>query len=298
MRELFYKIIYNGYINSVLLRMNKLVNTIFPGSIKLSPSGMISMPTEGARIIFYTNQTSYITQFIYWNGYKKFEYSIIFLDLIKKVESFYDIGANIGYFSFLAVSANKNIKVTCFEPSNGAWHYLKKNIEANNFIGNITAEKIALLDTEGEVDFYEVQNRKYKYLQYNLSGEASTAGTGHHPNFNKYSVTSTTLDKYVERNKVNKIDLIKIDTEGCEHLILKAAAYTIEKFQPIIICETLFEVIEDKLESIMKTHNYRFFNHDGDRLVEVYSISRTQDNGVRNCFFVPTSKIHLIEKYL
>ncbi len=126
MRELFYKIIYNGYINSVLLRMNKLVNTIFPGSIKLSPSGMISMPTEGARIIFYTNQTSYITQFIYWNGYKKFEYSIIFLDLIKKVESFYDIGANIGYFSFLAVSANKNIKVTCFEPSNGAWHYLKK----------------------------------------------------------------------------------------------------------------------------------------------------------------------------
>lgn len=298
MRELFYKIIYNGYINSVLLKMNKLVNTIFPGSTKLSPSGKISLQTEESKIIFYTNQTSYITQFIYWNGYKKFEYSIIFLDLIKKVGSFYDIGANIGYYSFLAVSANKNIKVTCFEPSNGAWHYLNKNIEANNFIGNITPEKIALLDTEGEVDFYEVQNKKYQYLQYNLSGEASTAGTGHHTNFNKYTVTSTTLDKYVERNKVNNIDLIKIDTEGCEHLILKAAANTIEKFQPIIICETLFEVIEDKLESIMKTHNYRFFNHDGDKLVEVDTINRTQDNGVRNCFFVPTSKIHLIEKYL
>ena len=68
--------------------------------------------------------------------------------------------------------------------------------------------------------------------------------------------------------------------------------------KPIIICETLFQTIEQELEEIMTAHKYRFFNHTSEGLVEVNSIQREEDNEIRNCFFVPPSKIKFIEEFL
>jgi len=68
--------------------------------------------------------------------------------------------------------------------------------------------------------------------------------------------------------------------------------------KPIVICETLFNVIEDELEKIMKSYGYLCFNHTINGLQQVETITRTRDNGIRNCFFVPPSKIELIEPFI
>lgn len=47
----------------------------------------------------------------------QFEYTDIFVRLIRKVEGFYDIGANIGYYSLLAASENAQITIVGFEPA-------------------------------------------------------------------------------------------------------------------------------------------------------------------------------------
>lgn len=99
MKQILFQIIYNSSINMVLRNLNKLFYPILPKWIKLPPSGKMSITSSnGKPLKILTNQTNYLTQLVYWNGYESFEYTEIFIKLIKKINTFYDVGANIGYY--------------------------------------------------------------------------------------------------------------------------------------------------------------------------------------------------------
>ncbi len=299
MIQIFYKIIYNNNINILLRNISKIFKPILPEKLRIPPTGILKIKNEeGKTLKIKTNQTNYLTQLVFWNGYLNFEYTDIFVKLIKKVNVFYDIGANIGYYSLLAAFENKNIKVVGFEPATGPLYYFMENVMINDF-KNINVESLALSHKEGEITFYEIKNKKYKYLTHNLAGESNagtkTIGRNYIPN----EVKTTTFDQYITKANENKIDLVKIDTEGTENLILENANIVLGEMKPIIICETLFNTIEADLERIFKSYGYEFYNHIEDKgLVKFESIIRKEDNGVRNCFFVHPSKYHLIEEFV
>lgn len=296
--DLIYKIIYNNSLNFLLRNCNLLIYPVLPKKIKLPPSGILKLKTKSGVIKIATNQTSYLTQVLFWNGYKNFEYSEIFEKLSKKTDLFLDIGSNIGYYSLLAAKSNPKMKIYAFEPALGPKFYLNKNIHINNLSKNISAVDLALSNTNGKIDFYEVQSLKYKYLKHNLAGEGNAGTKKTSRNFIKNQVDAITLDDFLKNQNINKIDLIKIDTEGTEIDILTSGIETIKKYQPIIICETLFNTIEDKLESYFKALDYEFYNHHKKGLKKVSSINRKIDDGIRNCFFVPKSKLNLIEEFI
>ena len=296
--QIIYKIIYQKTINKVLRNLNKLMISILPKKIKLPPSGSIEIKnSSGKTLKIETNQTSYLTQLIFWNGYTNFEYTDIYTKLIKKIGVFYDIGANIGFYSLIAEMENDNIKVVGFEPATGPLHYFKENVKVNN-LKNIKVEPLALSEKEGKITFHEIKNQKYKYLEHNLAGESNAGSKTKGRNYVLTDVNTTTLDKYVKDNHVDNIDLMKMDTEGTEHLILEQSQHVLSIMKPIIICETLFNTIEPQLESILSSYGYEFYNHVGNGLKKVEHITRTEDNGVRNCFFVHPSKSHLIEEFI
>jgi hypothetical protein len=126
MKQIFYKFIYNRYFNIILRNINKAFIRILPNWVRIPPSGKIRIKCNDKKIIFATNQTSSVTQIIYWYGFMNFEYTNIFIDLIKKVNTFYDIGSNIGFYSVISAIENPNITVVSFEPASGPLHYLKK----------------------------------------------------------------------------------------------------------------------------------------------------------------------------
>jgi len=159
-------------------------------------------------------------------------------------------------------------------------------------------ESLALSHKEGEIEFYEIKNSKYKYLEHNLAGESNTGSKTKGRNFHLNMVNTTTLNNYVKLNKAQNIDLIKMDTEGTENLILENSKQVLTKMKPILICETLYNTIEKDLEKIMGSLGYEFYNHTELGLKKVKSIIRKEDNGVRNCFFVHPSKYHIIEKFV
>jgi len=298
MKQLLYKLIYSDSLNPILRNLNRFFKLLLPEATKLPPAGQIKLKNEvGKALIIKTNQTSYLTQLLYWNGYRNFEYTNLFLKLIKKADVFYDIGANIGYYSLLAVMENETIEVVGFEPASGPLHYFNANVLVNNYT-NIQVESLALSHQEGEITFYEVKNKKYSYLEHNLAGESNAGSKTEGRNFVPNIVKTTTLDTYVKKNQQKPIDLIKMDTEGTEHFILQHANTVLTEMKPIIICETLFDTIEGELEKIMLQYGYEFYNHTKNGLEKVTTIIREKDNGVSNCFFVHPSKKHLITEFV
>lgn len=296
--QYFYKIIYQKHINYVLRHLNLILKNFFLNKIKIPPSGILNLKTDSGIIKIATNQTSYLTQLLFWNGYKNFEYSTIFESLAKNIDSFLDIGSNIGYYSLIACKANSKIKAYAFEPALGPKHYLNKNIVLNKLERQIKPVDLALSDTIGNIDFYEVESLKYKNLKYNLAGEGNAGTKTTSRNFIKNTVTATTLERFVKTEEISKIDLIKIDTEGTEIHILNSGIEIIKSYEPIVICETLFNTIEAELDDYFETLNYQFYNHTPKGLEKVSTIKRSIDNGVRNCFFVPKSKLHLIKNFI
>lgn len=81
-----------------------------------------------------------------------------------------------------------------------------------------------------------------------------------------------TLDIFCQEHQIPKVDLIKIDTEGSEKQILKGAAETIKKYQPIICCSA-YHFKDDKiaipklLSEISGNYQYRLLKRDEEVLI-------------------------------
>lgn len=118
MMELFFRsIIYAPKLNWAIRNINYLFSPILPDKIKIHPSGKLKEPLKNyPHFYLKTNQTSFLTKEIFWKKAENFKYSELFIGLIKKMDAFFDVGANIGYNSILGCQINPNLKAYAFEP--------------------------------------------------------------------------------------------------------------------------------------------------------------------------------------
>lgn len=284
-------------VNRILRNINKQLSGIT--SFRLRPFGILNVRYKsGISFKMATNETSSVTKLLFWRGPDNYEYTSIFEQLVTRCKTFLDIGANTGYYALLAAVKNPSARVFAFEPASAPYHYLLENIRINR-LQTVKAFPIALSDKEGEIEFFEVDNPANYHSKFNLAGTGTLKGEDMaDQRFVTRKVPTTTLDKWIDAEKVDGIDLMKIDTEGTENLILNGADNLLRQQQPIIICEILYNVIEDKLQRIMEQYDYRFFNYRNGRLYETPSLVRSQDNGFRDCFFVPATKVDWIKPFL
>jgi hypothetical protein len=77
-----------------------------------------------------------------------------------------------------------------------------------------------------------------------------------------YNVDIITIDSFVKDAGLDRVDFIKIDTEGFEKEIIRGASETIKKFFPIIACSA-YHLKNDKVDipklvlSINPNYKYR-----------------------------------------
>jgi FkbM family methyltransferase len=142
-----------------------------------------------------------------------------------------DIGAYCGLYT---LTASKKVgpkgRVIAFEPTSYQMRRLRSNL-ALNLAKNVTAEKLALGDAEGQSDFFVAPGGFAGFSSLRAPGaiEAPTFRT---------RVNVTTLDAYLSRKKVTKVDFIKIDVEGGELDVFKGASNLLrQKPRPVILCE-------------------------------------------------------------
>ena len=74
------------------------------------------------------------------------------------------------------------------------------------------------------------------------------------------TVPLTTLDRFVRENGLDRVDLVKIDTETTEPQVLRGMNETIRRHKPFIVCEVLKgRGSEQPVEELVRSFGYRSY---------------------------------------
>ena len=143
---------------------------------------------------------------------------------------FIDVGANMGYCSLLmSKTVGEDGKVFAIEPSERDFLRLVDNVSLNK-LDNVNVYRLAISNKSG---IAKISIAPEERSALNTLGEAfSNKGI---EELRTEEVSSTTLDKFVEQEEINRIDVIKMDIEGSEFKALKGARNSIEKYRPTLI---------------------------------------------------------------
>ena len=296
---MFYKIVYHGGVNRILREVLFPFSKLFNKRL-IAVSGKLNVKlNEHVQFDLLTNQTCFVTQDLYYLGAERYEFTELLSYLVKDSEVFFDIGANIGYFTVLASKINPNLKVYSFEPSTGPLHFLRKNVVLNRIDNQVEVVGKAVAEVNDTLTFYSVVSEKYPWVEHNLNGSHSLQNEHGRKKSREYPVETVSLEQFISERQLTRLDLIKLDTECTEHLILDSSVEVINQYRPIIISE-IYNVIKPEVQRVReKMHGYNLYQMENDKLVLRRSIlDENSLQGESNFVFCPQEKMDLIQDYI
>jgi FkbM family methyltransferase len=165
----------------------------------------------------------------YWMGTYEKEVAELFAEYAKKSNVVYDLGANIGYYSLIAVKSvgGKGI-VYAFEPFPQNTKILKQHKILNN-ADNLIIFESAVSDKTGKVSFSNSVNN----VANTICSESPIFLEG-----KTIEVETVTLDNLLILKEIEPPQLIKIDVEGAEYKVLLGANSLIMDHRPVIFLST------------------------------------------------------------
>lgn len=119
-----------------------------------------------------------------------------------------DIGANMGGFTVYAAQTCPNSKIYCFEPEERNFGILMRNIAINSLEARVHASQCAVASSTG-----------YRAMAIGSSPTNSLVMNGACEK--RQAVRCTTLREIFEQQKLETVDLLKMNCEGAEYEILE-----------------------------------------------------------------------------
>jgi FkbM family methyltransferase len=145
-------------------------------------------------------------------------------------DTFFDIGANLGWYSLVLGKKAPGGRIYAFEPIPSTIEVLEKNIELNK-LENIESIRLGLFNKEDELNFLFVAD---------VSGATSLKLAGQtrgHAPVEEVLCKTTTLDIFCASRRLVP-SLMKVDVEGAELMVVQGAEQTLAH-RPIILMELL-----------------------------------------------------------
>ena len=173
-----------------------------------------------------------------------------------------DIGANIGSHTLhLADIVGERGKVVAVEPTKFAFAKLTRNLEVNP---TLSARVSAIQAMLGEDEDGTVPDTLPSSWPLDQSGDI-------HPLLGSSEKSTdgailTTVDTIVEREGLDRIDLIKLDVDGFEVAVLRGAKKTLARLKPRFVMELQEYTLRERgysleeLVSIFRDLGYVFFD--------------------------------------
>jgi len=211
----------------------------------------------------------------------------------------FDIGANVGLYAcaYAQYFKSLNVKIYAIEAAKNNFNYLQNNINLNHFT-NIEAFNLALGKEKGELEItLPSEDFIGNAVGDNIKGEKLIMAEKT-PSSYVQKVEMVTLDEWVENNKIEKCDFIKIDIEGAEFFVFLGGQKFIKKARPIIQSEynkfwwERAGVSFSDLSSFFKEINYKVAIEKGS----YYEVIENVDNyeivdGLVDLLLIPQEKI-------
>ena len=189
----------------------------------------------------------------YWIGHYELPIQDALKRLIKPGDTFFDVGANAGFFTLIASRLIGTAgRCIAFDPSPENTRSIAEQIELNS-LTNCTVVGEAIADCEGTAEFYfESPGSPVGHLGQSGNGEQ------------RMEVTTTTLDHAALR--FGAPNFIKMDIEGAEGLALQGAAGMLNEIRPIWLIELHSDECERAVREQMSAAEYEFFDLQGERV--------------------------------
>ena len=180
-----------------------------------------------------------------------------------------DIGANIGAHALpMARWVGNSGRVYAFEPTSFAFKKLQRNVELNQGVrSRVVLEQIML----GDVSEADVPEEIYS--SWPLDGSSHVHGKHRGRLMPTTGARTSSLDEYVRKAGITRVDLIKLDVDGHECAVLRGSANMLEMHRPVIIMELAPYVLQEagasleELCGLLGRKGYRMTGIPGDELL-------------------------------
>jgi FkbM family methyltransferase len=133
-----------------------------------------------------------------------------------RLHTFFDVGANVGNTASNFATTFPEAKIYCFEPITAAFNEL--SIRMNKFPSAMCYR----LGVSSEVGSFEMTSKGTS------TGNSIVTERDANTLMDKEVVSVTTLDQFTKDNRIDRIEFLKIDTEGHDLNVLQGATGMLE----------------------------------------------------------------------
>lgn len=204
-------------------------------------------------------------------SYEPLEMATLLL-LLGQARTFFDVGANIGWYSVHAAALFPLLDITAFEPISSSYRQLRHNLDGNGL--TVRTEPIGLSDSETTATMH---------VSPTLSGAASMHPSRSYADQVVETVHFSTLD-IMAAGRTSAIDVIKVDVEGAELSVLRGGVTMLEADRPAVFAEMLrlhsrpFGYHPNEILVLMASLGYHCLADRGQRVAAVHRDGR-RDSG-------------------
>ncbi|MCY3020558.1 MAG: FkbM family methyltransferase [Planctomycetota bacterium] len=151
--------------------------------------------------------------------------------LVKPGMVCFDVGANLGEMALhMAALAGPTGAVHAFEPVPAVYERLAMHAERNG-LPNLRPHQLALSNRTGRCSL------AYAEASADNQGLASLVNTAQPAVSLRAEVNAMTLDDFVSREQVRRLDLMKVDIQGAEIALLEGGRQSLAGFSPDLLME-------------------------------------------------------------
>lgn len=196
-----------------------------------------------------------------WLGSYEAKKQLALAAVLKAGDVFYDIGANVGFYSLLGSRrVGKDGRVVAFEPLPQNLNVLRRHLSLNH-LSNVTAINSAVSDRRGTAQF-----------------SVTDPSSSHLSPTGNLRVAVTTLDSVAEEYGLRPPQVVKVDVEGAEIDLIRGGLRCLVQSRPILFIAIHSGDLFSELFGVLHEHCLPFEVRDLDG--EVLDGSRLVDEVV------------------
>jgi FkbM family methyltransferase len=174
---------------------------------------------------------------IYCKGFYEPELVKYIIETLPQNGCLLDIGANIGSIAIPVGLARPDAKIISVEALPHNFNYLQENLKING-LKNIIPLNVCFSNDNGKL---------VRLYHHKIRLGSTSFHSLHSKDF--VELVTKTLDQQLKELSIDKVDMLKIDTEGSEALIFRGASDLLHKSKPIVLFE-FNESYENAIEGL------------------------------------------------